>query len=127
MSTYVGQSEHTPHPCTLNLAKKEKAIEICNKLTASVFDGKFQNKGNSECVSGSKLLKFFSECNWLVDHETFYEDCMYDVCACHADPSVCACPVIASYAAECARQGNVVDWRQAITECGKFFLFYLPY
>jgi von Willebrand factor len=44
----MSDSPNTPHPCTLNLAKKEKAIEICNKLTASVFDGKFQNKGNSE-------------------------------------------------------------------------------
>jgi von Willebrand factor len=60
----------------------------------------------------------FLECNWLVDHETFYADCMYDTCACHSDPSVCACPIISSYAAECARQGNVLNWRQSITECG---------
>uniref|UniRef100_A0A1B0D0P5 VWF/SSPO/Zonadhesin-like cysteine-rich domain-containing protein n=1 Tax=Phlebotomus papatasi TaxID=29031 RepID=A0A1B0D0P5_PHLPP len=49
----------------------------------------------------------------------FYEDCLYDVCACKGDDlNSCLCPILSSYAAECARQGVVINWRLSVTECG---------
>lgn len=92
------------HPCQANVERRAGAETICSKLR-------------------DKLL--FGECHLFVEPEEFYEDCLYDVCACKGDDDMsnCFCPIIASYAAECARKGIVVnDWRYRIPECGKFLL-----
>lgn len=89
------------HPCQVNVERRAAAETICSKLRD----------------------KLFAECHLFVEPEEFYEDCMYDVCACKgSDVSNCFCPIIASYAAECARKGVVVnDWRYRIPECGECF------
>jgi von Willebrand factor len=86
-----------PHPCQVNVESKAKAEKICAKLRDKVF----------------------ADCHLFVDPEEFYEDCMYDVCACKGDTSHCSCPIFASYAAECARQGTVLEWRYKVSQCGK--------
>lgn len=91
------------HPCQVNVERRAAAETICSKLRD----------------------KLFAECHLLVEPEEFYEDCMYDVCACKgSDVSNCFCPIIASYATECTRKGVVVnDWRYRIPECGEFLFF----
>lgn len=43
---------------------------------------------------------------------------MYDVCACDSQNiNSCACPILASYASECSRQGSVLNWRYKVNEC----------
>lgn len=74
-----------PHPCQVNVGSKARAEIICSKLRDKIFE----------------------DCHWIVDPEQYYEDCMYDVCACKGDMDKCFCPIFASYATECARQGSV--------------------
>lgn len=93
---YVSGSE-IPHPCQLNMEKVELAKNMCTKLKEKIFE----------------------DCHWSVDPDPFYEDCMYDVCACQGDAAACLCPIFGSYAAECSRQGVVINWRHTISECGK--------
>lgn len=90
-----------PHPCQANPENKIKAEQICSKITkGSVFEG----------------------CHNFVNPETYYEDCIYDMCACsNGDISKCACSILADYATECARQGIILNWRYEVTECGKHF------
>lgn len=58
----------------------------------------------------------------FVNPESYYEDCIYDMCACsNGDVSKCACSILADYASECARQGIILNWRYQIAECGKHF------
>lgn len=88
-----------PHPCQVNVGSKARAEQICAKLRDKIFE----------------------ECHWIVDPEQYYEDCMYDVCACKGDISQCSCPIFASYATECARQGWVSERRSegfAYHSCG---------
>lgn len=94
---YITENVNIPHPCQANMENKEKALSVCAKL-----------KG-----------KFFEECHWFVDPEPYYEDCMYDMCACKSDYSSCMCPILAAYASECARQGSIIKWRNSINECSK--------
>lgn len=71
-------------------------------------------------------INFIIECHWLADPEPFYEDCLYDVCASKNDKTV-ACPILASYATDCSRQGYIANWREAVPECGNYlftFSFY---
>lgn len=94
---YITDTVPVPHPCQVNLENKSKAEKMCSKLKAKIFD----------------------DCHWYVDYMPFYEDCLYDVCACKGDdPNSCLCPILSSYAAECARQGVVINWRLSVTECG---------
>lgn len=90
-----------PHPCQANIEMKDKADRICSKIKEKVFE----------------------ECHWLVDPESFFIDCLFDVCACKGDVNHCGCPILAAYAAECTRQGTVLNWRHKVTECSKFKIF----
>ncbi|CAG9772868.1 unnamed protein product [Ceutorhynchus assimilis] len=40
------------------------------------------------------------------------------MCACEFQVSKCLCPTMSSYAAECARNGIKIDWRNEVRECG---------
>lgn len=93
---YVSNGADIPHPCQLNMENKEVAIKKCEKIKKTIFE----------------------ECHWSVDPEPFYEDCLYDVCACKGDIGACMCPVFAAYASECARQGVILNWRHTMSECG---------
>lgn len=93
---YVDDNVNVPHPCQLNMEKKEKAVKACAKLKGKIFE----------------------ECHWSVDPEPYYEDCLYDMCACKGDTAACMCPIFAAYSNECGRHGSVVGWRHTVTECG---------
>lgn len=102
---FISDPINIPHPCQLNMENKPLALTTCTKLKEKLFD----------------------DCHWSVDPESFFEDCMYDMCACKMDISKCVCPIFAAYANECARQGVVVNWRYLVKECGMYYLkkFYL--
>lgn len=95
---FVADSPSVPHPCQLNVENRDKAEQVCSKITSNIFD----------------------DCHWLVDPMSYYYDCLYDMCACKGDASQCMCPILAAYAAECARQGAIVNWRYSVPECCKF-------
>jgi von Willebrand factor len=78
-----------------------------------------ENKPRAEKICAKLRDKVFADCHIFVDPEAFYEDCMYDVCACKGQLSHCSCPIFSAYASECARQGSVVEWRYRVSECGK--------
>lgn len=40
------------------------------------------------------------------------------MCSCENKISNCLCPIVSSYAAECARNGIKIDWRNDVRECG---------
>lgn len=92
---YVSDSTEIPHPCQLYIENKQKAQTECAKLKSNVFDA----------------------CSWYVNPEPYYENCMYDVCACKGDTASCLCTIFASYASECARQGVPINWRHSVKEC----------
>lgn len=96
---FVNDDVNIPHPCQINMENKKKAIEICSKLKSKIFE----------------------DCHWYVDPEPYYEDCMYDMCACKGDISTCMCSIFAAYSNECSDQGSIIHWRQSISECGNVF------
>lgn len=53
-----------------------------------------------------------------MDPQIFYMDCLYDMCSCASTPTQCLCPILASYAKECASTGVVLEWRSEVRECG---------
>lgn len=91
------KTEFVPNPCQLNIENKNMADKYCSLLKGPKFEA----------------------CHWQVDHIPYYEDCMYDVCSCKGDVANCMCPILSSYAAECARQGVILDWRHQVNQCGK--------
>lgn len=95
----VPTSTSVTHPCQKNPELKLKAEEVCSKLKSKVFE----------------------DCHWQVDPQSFYEDCLYDVCACKStDSSTCVCPILAAYSSECANQGVILSWRHEVNMCGKW-------
>ena len=56
----------------------------------------------------------------MEDVQSYYEDCMYDLCSCASNLKDCMCPNIGSYADVCASLGVSIDWRHSVTECSKF-------
>lgn len=86
-----------PHPCSANPEKRENAEKHCNWIMDEIFQ----------------------DCHWTVEPEQYYEDCLYDVCACKDEPDKCFCPILAAYGNECARQGIKTGWRMAVKECGE--------
>lgn len=95
---FVSDSANVPHPCQSNVENKERALKICAKLKGKIFE----------------------DCHWSVDPESYYEDCMYDMCACKGDAAACMCPIFAAYANECGEQGTIINWRHSISECGSY-------
>ncbi|XP_046603352.1 hemocytin isoform X1 [Neodiprion virginianus] len=83
------------HPCDANPQKKIQAEKYCTRLKSQLF----------------------SDCHWHVDPEPYYKDCLYDMCACEIDISLCLCPILAAYAKECAHEGLRLSWRQDIDQC----------
>lgn len=41
------------------------------------------------------------------------------MCSCENEPNSCFCPILASYAHECASHNVPLNWRQEVRECGK--------
>eukprot|EP00095_Tigriopus_kingsejongensis_P005163 maker-scaffold237_size242172-snap-gene-0.16 protein:Tk05163 transcript:maker-scaffold237_size242172-snap-gene-0.16-mRNA-1 annotation:"PREDICTED: hemocytin" len=84
------------HPCTSNPDRKSQAEALCSKLTGSVF----------------------SDCHGLVDPTPFYQDCVFDLCACEHEPKECLCPTLSFYAQSCSDKGKPLQWREEVHECG---------
>lgn len=41
------------------------------------------------------------------------------MCSCEWKTAECLCPILASYAKECADKGTIIEWRAKIRECGE--------
>lgn len=91
------KTDFIPNPCQVNIENKNMAEQYCGKLKSPTFQ----------------------ECHWQVDYTPYYEDCLYDVCSCKSDVANCMCPILSSYAAECARQGVILNWRHQVNQCGR--------
>ncbi|XP_031828807.2 hemolectin [Nomia melanderi] len=83
------------HPCDLDPQKRATAKQYCSYLYSEIFAG----------------------CHWHVDPETFYKDCMFDMCSCKVDLHLCLCPILAAYAKDCASAGVKLLWRLDVEEC----------
>ncbi|XP_039747124.1 hemocytin isoform X2 [Pararge aegeria] len=84
------------HPCKANVENKDNAEKYCSQLKSTLFES----------------------CHWYVDVQQYYEDCLYDMCACTGDDmSRCLCPILADYADACARAGVMIQWRYNVKEC----------
>ncbi|XP_030375562.1 hemocytin [Scaptodrosophila lebanonensis] len=84
-----------PHPCSFQTEKSKLAEKYCAWITDDIFQ----------------------DCHWTVEPEKFYEDCLYDTCACKDDPAKCYCPILSAYGTECMRQGIKTGWRMSVKEC----------
>lgn len=80
------------HPCKTNPERQHESEKYCAQLRGDVF----------------------YSCNWYVDPEPFYDDCMYDMCACAGDIKQCLSPTFAAYARQCAISGVKILWREKI-------------
>nr|XP_034840347.1 hemocytin-like [Maniola hyperantus] len=83
------------HPCKANVENKDYAEKYCSQLKSSLFES----------------------CHWYVDVQPYYEDCLYDMCACAGDVSRCLCPILGDYGDACARAGVHIQWRYNVKEC----------
>ncbi|XP_060137056.1 SCO-spondin-like [Zootoca vivipara] len=52
----------------------------------------------------------FQACHDVVERDSFYQLCLYDVCGCSAGKD-CLCGAVAAYARQCAQEGAPVAWR----------------
>ncbi|XP_053533763.1 von Willebrand factor [Ictalurus punctatus] len=75
-------------PCSLNPKRVNFAEESCAVMLSVRFEA----------------------CHHKVNPSPYVKNCRYDVCSC-ADGHVCLCAAVSSYAAACAAQGVVIDWR----------------
>ncbi|XP_069683352.1 hemocytin isoform X2 [Periplaneta americana] len=92
----IQEKETSTHPCDINAHNRAASEKHCSRLKGALFEG----------------------CHWLVDPEPYYQDCLYDLCACQFKVGQCLCPIFAAYAKECAHKGVHIDWRNDIRECG---------
>lgn len=116
----LGDIETTVQSFAMKWQTKDSCDYLTDKIVAHPCQVNVENKAAAEKICSKLRDKLFAECHLFVEPEEFYEDCIYDVCACKGDMSNCFCPIIASYATECARKGIVLnDWRYKIPECGK--------
>lgn len=84
------------HPCSVNIHNQPVAEKHCEIIKSSTF----------------------AACHWLVDPESYYQDCLYDMCSCEFKVSKCLCSTVAAYAEECARQNVKILWRDSVRDCG---------
>ncbi|SPP76371.1 hemocytin [Drosophila guanche] len=92
---FKAETHQGPHPCTLNPERKTQAEKHCDWI----------------------LQDIFQDCHFMVEPEQFYEDCLYDTCACKDELSKCFCPILSAYGTECMRQGVKTGWRMTVKEC----------
>ncbi|XP_045445614.1 hemocytin-like [Melitaea cinxia] len=107
----------------LAFANKWKTREFCDDVAVKEPENpckvNVQNKDSAEKYCSQLKSKLFESCHWYVDVQPFYENCVYDMCACADDVSRCLCPVLGDYATACARAGVHVQWRYNVKECGE--------
>ncbi|KOX75564.1 Hemocytin [Melipona quadrifasciata] len=87
--------KESDHPCDLDPQKRATAKQYCSYLYSDIF----------------------ADCHWHVDPDTFYKDCLYDMCSCKVELEFCLCPMLAAYAKDCAVAGIKLSWHQNVEEC----------
>lgn len=117
---FTGDIETNVHSFAMKWQTKDSCDYLTDKIVAHPCQVNVEKRAGAEAICSKLKDKLFAECHLFVEPEEFYEDCIYDVCACKGDMSNCFCPIMASYAAECARRGVIVsDWRYRVPECGE--------
>lgn len=89
------QNIDTKDSCDINPQKKETSENLCSLLKSDIFQ----------------------DCHDEVDPDPFYNDCLYDMCACAVEAKDCLCPSLANYAAICAKKKKKISWREQIPLC----------
>lgn len=89
------ENANATHPCEMNKENAEQAMDACAKLDSELFE----------------------KCD--VDPEPYTKDCLFDMCACQGDLADCMCTIFSAFANECNRQGQPVQWKQKVPECGR--------
>ena len=79
------------HPCLVNSNRAMMAHANCSRL----FEPPFNSCASYINATG----------------KGYYDDCVYDVCACEDDPDVCYCQSLDAYAADCAAHVDI-SWRE---------------
>ncbi|XP_063233046.1 hemocytin isoform X2 [Bacillus rossius redtenbacheri] len=113
--------ENDVEQSVVSFANKWKTQEACDDLPEKVGTHpcqiNIQNKASAEAFCGKLKGPLFAGCHWSVDPETYYQDCLYDLCSCEGKIGQCLCPILASYAKECSNHGLLIDFRNEIAEC----------
>lgn len=95
----IEKAVNIPHPCEANANVKKEAEKHCAKIKTT-----------------------FKTCHEKIAYETYYRDCVYDVCAFNGNIHLGLCPAFEAYANECSQHGRVDNWRQSVHECGETHL-----
>ncbi|KRT80045.1 hypothetical protein AMK59_6836, partial [Oryctes borbonicus] len=87
------------HPCDTNVINRAIAEKYCKRLKAE--------------------RDIFQKCHAFIDPETFYQDCLFDMCSCEGKLATCLCPILGAYVDHCSLQSvRDINWRNEIKECG---------
>lgn len=117
--TSEGDTEKNPIPFGNKWKVDPKCPDLLDVRQPHPCDQHIQKKVAAEKHCGAIKSKMFERCHWMVDPEKAYQDCLYDMCSCEVKLGQCLCPIIASYAKECADKGIIVEWRAKVRECGE--------
>ena len=79
------------HPCMANSSRLSIAQANCSILFSPPFNS---------CASHINATA-----------RGYYDNCVYDMCACEDDPDVCYCQALDAYSADCAQYVSI-HWRQ---------------
>ena len=74
-----------------------------------------------------KLYYSISACNAILEVAPIFDSCMYDMCACGQNLKDCLCPMLGTYAADCAAAGVNIMWRHSVPECGMVLYLFCNY
>ncbi|XP_035824040.1 SCO-spondin-like [Aplysia californica] len=80
-------------------------------------DSQAQRLAQAKSLCGYLKNQTFQACHDVEDVDLYYEDCMYDLCACTQNLFDCLCPTLGIYADTCAAKGVLVNWRDQVSEC----------
>ena len=78
-------------PCMVNSSRAITARANCSRLFEAPFNS---------CASHINATA-----------KGYYDNCVYDMCACEDDPDVCYCQALDAYATDCAPSANI-SWRE---------------
>ncbi|CAH1788460.1 unnamed protein product, partial [Owenia fusiformis] len=105
---------------SVDFGNKWKVEYLCNNVVDPVADPcEIYTQRKPVAITECAKLKseLFADCHDVVAVDTFYQNCMYDVCECTGSLADCLCPTLGTYADECAKMGVPMQWRQFVTPC----------
>ncbi|KAF4532963.1 hypothetical protein B566_EDAN000651, partial [Ephemera danica] len=91
--------KQVPHPCEVYPEKHDIAEHECSPLKSQVF----------------------ASCHAAINPQSFYDNCLYDVCQCRNINEVksCLCPILANYVSLCQLENITIDsWKTHVPICG---------